>query len=70
MIALMKLLSILDPPMPVENHSQANLTLIRGSIGVCPCLLDAYPPIESVSWYRNGRAIHMEGKGTRSQMNQ
>ena len=45
------------------TDSLQNLTLIRGSVGICPCLLKSYPPIESVSWYRNGRAVRMEYRG-------
>jgi hypothetical protein len=39
------------------------LTLIRGSLGICPCLLDAYPSIESVSWYRNGKSVRIAPRG-------
>ncbi len=53
----------LDPPIPSHNHQTKNITLIRGSTGICPCLLDAYPPIQSVSWYRNGISIRIEPKG-------
>lgn len=49
--------------MPSRGHQTKNLTFIRGSIGICPCLLDAYPPIQSVSWYRNGESIRIEPKG-------
>ena len=52
-----------DPPMPSRSHQTKNLTLIRGSTGICPCLLDAYPPVQSVSWYRNGISIPIESKG-------
>ncbi|CAF3358164.1 unnamed protein product [Rotaria sp. Silwood1] len=51
------------PPIPSRNRQTNNLTLIQGSLGVCPCLLDAYPPIQSVSWYRNRRPIRIEPKG-------
>ncbi|CAF1921728.1 unnamed protein product [Rotaria magnacalcarata] len=51
------------PPMPSRSHREKNLTFIRGSIGICPCLLDAYPSIQSVSWYRNGESIRIEPKG-------
>ncbi|CAF2364937.1 unnamed protein product [Rotaria sp. Silwood2] len=51
------------PPIPSRNRQTNNLTLIQGSLGICPCLLDAYPPIQSVSWYRNGRPIRIEPKG-------
>ncbi|UJR23619.1 hypothetical protein I4U23_026605 [Adineta vaga] len=50
------------PPMPTRNRQIKNLTLIRGSIGICPCLLNAYPPIQSVAWYRNGISIRIESK--------
>jgi len=53
----------LDPPIPSRHRQTKNLTLIRGSTGICPCLLDAYPPIQSVSWYRNGVSIRIEPKG-------
>ena len=53
----------LDPPLPAEDRPAQNLTFIRGTPGECPCLLDAYPPIQSVSWYRNGKAIRIESKG-------
>jgi hypothetical protein len=53
----------LDPPIPSRHRQTKNLTLIRGSTGTCPCLLDAYPPIQSVSWYRNGASIRIEPKG-------
>ena len=53
----------LDPPMPSPNRLPKNLTFIRGSPGTCPCLLDAYPPIQSVAWYRNGLSIRIEPKG-------
>jgi hypothetical protein len=53
----------LDPPIPSRNRQTKNLTLIRGSTGTCPCLLDAYPAIQSVSWYRNGISIRIEPKG-------
>ena len=53
----------LDPPLPARDRPSQNLTFIRGTPGECPCLLDAYPPIESVSWYRNGKAIRIESKG-------
>ena len=59
----------LDPPIPSRRHQIRNLTLIRGLTGVCPCLLDAYPPIQSVSWYRNGVSIRIEPKGTFSKEN-
>lgn len=49
--------------MPSRNHQIKNLTLIRSSTGVCPCLLDAYPPIQSVAWYRNEIPIRLEPKG-------
>ncbi|CAF0758019.1 unnamed protein product [Adineta steineri] len=51
------------PPIPSRTRQTNNLTLIHGSLGICPCLLDAYPPIQSVSWYRNGRSIRIEPKG-------
>ena len=54
----------LDPPIPSRYRQIKNLTLIRGSTGICPCLLDAYPPIQSVSWYRNGVSIRIESKGS------
>lgn len=56
----------LDPPLPSHDRLIRNLTLIRGSTGVCPCLLDAYPPIESVAWYRNGVSIRIESKSKES----
>lgn len=52
-----------DPPVPSSTRPPKNLTLIRGSLGICPCLLDAYPPIESVSWYRNNKAVRLENRG-------
>ena len=55
-----------DPPTPSVTRPTKNLTLIRGSLGLCPCLLDAYPPIQSVSWYRNGIAIRIEPKSKHS----
>ncbi|CAF2619752.1 unnamed protein product [Rotaria sp. Silwood2] len=57
------IITVKYPPMPSRNHQTKNLTFIRGSIGICPCLLDAYPPIQSVSWYRNGESIRIEPKG-------
>ena len=48
------------------NRPTKNITLIRDSPGICPCLLDAYPPIESVSWYRNGKAVRLEVGGRRN----
>lgn len=54
---------LIDPPTSSRSRQTKNLTLIRGSPGICPCLLDAYPPIQSVSWYRNGIAIRIETKG-------
>ncbi|CAF1417726.1 unnamed protein product [Adineta ricciae] len=51
------------PPIPKHQHQANNITLIQGSLGICPCLLDAYPPIQSVSWYRNGRSIRIAPKG-------
>ena len=65
----MKIIFLSDPPLPSQIRPWKNLTLIRGSFGVCPCLLDAYPPIESVSWYRNGRAVRMEYRGRFDQTN-
>ena len=50
--------------MPSLQRRPTNLTFIRGSPGLCPCLLDAHPPIQSVSWYRNGKSIRIEPKGT------
>lgn len=49
--------------MPSRTRQINNITLIEGSLGLCPCLLDAYPPIQSVAWYRNGRSIRIEPKG-------
>ncbi|CAF1040092.1 unnamed protein product [Rotaria sp. Silwood1] len=57
------IITVKYPPIPSHNHQTKNLTFIRGSIGICPCLLDAYPPIQSVSWYRNGESIRIEPKG-------
>ncbi|CAF1283707.1 unnamed protein product [Rotaria sordida] len=51
------------PPIPSRNRQTNNLTLIQGSLGICPCLLDAYPPIQSVSWYRNQEPVRIESKG-------
>ena len=51
--------------MPSRHPEINNLTLIRGSTGLCPCLLDAYPPIQSVAWYRNGISIRIETKGNK-----
>jgi hypothetical protein len=48
--------------MPSRRRQASNLTLIQGLVGICPCLLDAYPPIQSVSWYRNGRSIRIQSK--------
>lgn len=54
---------LLDPPIPSSNHRHRNnLTLIEGSLGICPCLLQAYPPIQSVSWYRNKQSIRIQSK--------
>jgi hypothetical protein len=49
--------------MPSRRRQTNNLTLIQGSLGLCPCLLDAYPPIQSVSWHRNGRSVRIGSKG-------
>ncbi|CAF3335483.1 unnamed protein product [Rotaria socialis] len=57
------LITVKYPPIPSLSRQATNITLIEGSLGVCPCLLDAYPPIQSVSWYRNGRSIRIESKG-------
>ena len=55
---------LIDPPMPSRNRHVGNLTLIRGSVGICPCLLDAYPPIQSVAWYQNDRSIRIESRSS------
>lgn len=52
--------------MPSRRRQGSNLTLVQGSLGICPCLLDAYPPIQSVSWYRNGRSIRIQSKSNRT----
>ncbi|CAF0863046.1 unnamed protein product [Rotaria sordida] len=57
------IITVKYPPIPARHQQTKNLTFIRGSIGICPCLLDAYPPIQSVSWYRNGESLHIEPKG-------
>jgi hypothetical protein len=66
---LTDLLLELDPPMPSRLRPSRNLTLIRGSAGLCPCSLDAYPPIQSVSWYHNGIGIRVESRSTFNRMN-
>jgi len=48
--------------MPSYYRQTSNITLIQGSLGVCPCLLDAFPPIQSVAWYRDGRPIRISSK--------
>ncbi|UJR25292.1 hypothetical protein I4U23_006644 [Adineta vaga] len=57
------IITVTYPPIPSDHRQTNNLTLIQGSLGVCPCLLDAYPPIQSVSWYQNGRSIRITPKG-------
>ncbi|CAF0748074.1 unnamed protein product [Adineta steineri] len=57
------IITVKYPPMPSRTRQIKNLTLIRGSTGICPCLLDSYPPIQSVAWYRNGVSIRIEPKG-------
>ncbi|CAF1482723.1 unnamed protein product, partial [Didymodactylos carnosus] len=52
-----------DPPLPSSTVSIKNLTLIRNNLGIAPCLLESYPHLESVSWYKNSTAIQIESKG-------
>ncbi|CAF1658466.1 unnamed protein product, partial [Adineta ricciae] len=58
------IITVTYPPMPSRSRQVGNLTLIRGSVGICPCLLDAYPPIQSVAWYRNDKSIRIESRSS------